>query len=90
MNGRRAVTVAEWNNRPDELIDEYAYWYNPEAAADGFDPWALIEGIDPHIRDGQYDVLFVKGTYRTVSGDQTIYVRAHHYDVLRRAAACEC
>ena len=23
--GRRVVTVAEWNNRPDELIEECAY-----------------------------------------------------------------
>lgn len=46
--GRRVVTVAEWNNRPDELIDEYAYWFNPEAADVGLDPWRLIEGIDAH------------------------------------------
>jgi hypothetical protein len=85
--GRRVVTVAQWHNRPDELIDEYAYWFDPEAAAMGLDPWALLEGIDAHTRDGLYDVLYVRGTYRTTPGEQVIYVRAQHYEALKCAAS---
>lgn len=85
--GRRRVTVAEWNNRPDALIDKYAYWYDPEAAEMGLDPWRLIEGIDAHARDGLYDVDFANGTYRTTPGEHPIYVRAQHFEALKCAAS---
>jgi len=79
---RRLVSVAEWNARPDELIDECAYWFNFEAAQVGLDPWRLIEGIDAHINGGAFDVIFVNGTFKTVTGEQMIYVRAKHYEIL--------
>ena len=84
--GRRVVTVAEWNNRPDELIDEYAYWFNPEAADVGLDPWRLIEGIDAHTNGREFDVLFPPASFRTVTGEQPIYVRPQHYEALKCAA----
>ena len=80
--GRRVVTVAEWNNRPDELIDEYAYWFIPDTLGD---PWRLIEGIDAHTKGDAFDVLFVSGTFRTVTGEQPIYVRPQHYEALKCA-----
>jgi len=85
--GRRVVTVAEWNNRPDELIDEYAYWFNPEAADVGLDPWRLVEGIDAHTNGREYDVDFANGTFKTVTGGQPIYVRPQHYEALKCAAS---
>jgi hypothetical protein len=80
--GRRVATVAEWADRPDELIDEYAYWHDPELAEMGLDPWRLIEGVDRRLVGGAYDVDFVNGGYRTVPGDQKIYIRAKHFDAL--------
>lgn len=84
--GRRVVTVAQWNARPDELIDEYAYWYDPEADAMGLDPWRLIEGIDAHTNEEKFDVLFVGSSYRTTPGEHPIYVRAQHYEAMKCAA----
>lgn len=85
--GRRVVTVAEWHNRPDELIDEYAYWFNPEAADAGLDPWRLIEGIDAHTDGHAFDIDFASGTFRTVTGGQLIYIHPQHYKALKCAAS---
>lgn len=85
--GRRVVTVAPWNERPDELIDEFAYWFNPEAADLGLDPRRLIEGIDAHTNGREFDVDFANGTFRTVTGEQPIYVRAQHFEALKCAAS---
>lgn len=84
--GRRAVTVAEWNNRPDELIDTWAYWFNPEAHALGLECRKLVEGIDAHTRDGLYDVDFANGTFRTARGDELLYIPAKFYEALKCAA----
>lgn len=84
--GRRVVTVAEWHKRPDELIDTWAYWFNPEAHALGLECWKLVEGIDAHTRGRAFDVDFVHGTFRTVTGEQPIYVRPQHYEALKCAA----
>jgi len=83
--GRRLVTVAEWNDRPDQLIDEYAYWFSPAAKALGLDPWRLVEGVERHrpYCATKFDVLFVNGRYLTVSGEAPIYIRAVHYEVLK-------
>ena len=81
--GRRVVTVAEWNNRPGGLIDESAYWFNPEAADVGLDPWRLIEGIDAHTNGREFDVLFPPASYRTVTGEQQIYVSAKHFAMMK-------
>ena len=81
------VTVAEWNNRPDDLIDEYAYWFSPEAADVGLDPWRLVEGIVAHTRDGLYDVDFASGTFRTARGDELLYIPAKFYEALKCAAS---
>jgi hypothetical protein len=81
--GRRLVTAQEWANRPDALIDEYAYWFNPEADAQGLDPWRLIEGLDAHLGSDDYDVLFVNGGFRTVSAGWPVYVRARHYEAVK-------
>lgn len=83
---RRVVTVAEWNSRPDELIGEFAYWFNPEAAAVGLYPWRLIEGIDARMNGHGFDVLFFPASFRTVTGEQPIYVRPQHYETLKCAA----
>ena len=85
VTGRRRVTVAEWGNRLGDLIDEFAYWYFPEVAEMGLDPWRLIEGVEARTGGG-FDVLFVNGKYRTVSGEQPIYVRAPHFEALKCAA----
>ncbi len=81
--GRRVVTVAQWNARPDELIDEYAYAFNPEAAEMGLDPWRLIEGIGAHTNGRNFDIDFANGTFRTVTGEQQIYVSAKHFAKLK-------
>lgn len=85
--GRRLVSVAEWNDRPDALIDEYAYWYSPEAAEMGLDPWRLIEGIDAHMQGRAFDVDFANGTYHTTPGHHPIYIAAKHYEALKCSAS---
>lgn len=81
--GRRRITVAQWANRPDDLVDEYAYYFNPEAEAMGLECWRLVEGIDPHIRRGLYDIDFANGTYCTVEDCFPLYVTADHAEALQ-------
>lgn len=81
--GRRVVTVAQWAARPDELVDEHAYWFDPEGEERGADPWRLVEGADAHMRGEGFDVLFANGTYRIVTGEQFIYVRPAHWALLQ-------
>lgn len=84
--GRRLACVREWAKRPDALVDEYAYWFNPFAAARGLDPWRLVEGVEAHIGTFDlFDVLFADGTYRTVEGRAGVYVKAEHYELLKCA-----
>lgn len=85
--GRRLVTVAEWNARPDELVDEYAYWYNPTDAEFGLDPWRLVDGIDPPAEPQPgdlYDVWFASGHSKACTPDAFLYVSAPHYPLLRK------
>jgi len=85
--GRRVVTVAQWAARPDALIDEYAYWFMPEADEMGLDPWRLIEGIDKHTRDADYDVLFVGAGFRAVDGGRPIYILQKHWEIMQNENA---
>lgn len=84
--GRRLVTVGEWDKRPDSLVDEYAYWYNPTDAEYGLDPWRVVDGIDPPADDAPagtlYDVWFASGHSRACTPDHLLYVTATHYAVL--------
>lgn len=53
----------------------------------GLDPWRLVEGIDAHTNGREYDVDFANGTFKTVTGEQPIYVRPQHYEALKCAAS---
>lgn len=78
--GRRVITIAQWNARPDNMVDYSAYWFDTEAEACGFEPWRIIDEVDPHTSGGLFDVWFRNGKCRpNVSGDQQIYVSPKHY-----------
>jgi hypothetical protein len=84
--GRRLVTVEQWANRPDSLVDECAYWFDPVAEAMGVECWRLVEGLDAHIGRSpcsHYDVLFVGAGFCTVTKGWPLYVTAKHYEVLQ-------
>ena len=81
--GRRRMTVAEWHARPDNLIDAWAYQYNPEADALGLECWKLVEGTDARVRGGMYDIDFANGTYCTARGDEPLYINPKDYETLK-------
>lgn len=84
--GRRVVTVAQWDKRPDSLVDESAYWFDQENADFGLDPWSVIDGIDKHTDDHLYDVWMASGKCRSdIAGRQRIYIAAKHFDLLAAA-----
>lgn len=80
--GRRAVTVEQWNARPDVLIDTAAYFYRPENDALDLHCWYVIDGVDPHTDDsGLFDIWFASGAcLPNVQGLRTIYVSAKHFE----------
>ena len=80
--GRRLVTVAKWGKRPDDLIDEYAYWRDPEK---GQEKWRLVEGVTLHAQSRLYDVLFSVRScppHRTTLGEHPIYISSQNYEAL--------
>lgn len=81
---RYRLTVAEWDQRPDSLVDESAYWYKPEADEFGLECWAVIDGIDKHKRGDMYDVWFASGQMVTVAADKPIYVSEKHFAAMGR------
>jgi len=81
---RHRVTVAQWDKRPDSLVDEAAYWFAPYAEECGNDPWAVIDGIDAHTTGGRFDVWFASGQCVTVEGSKPIYVGDKHIVPLLR------
>jgi hypothetical protein len=86
---RHRITVAEWNSRPDELIDVAAYTYNKEADDYGLDPWRVVDGIDPIIAgddEGKFDVWFASGRcMEAVSGSYPLYIHEKHVAILKGA-----
>lgn len=84
---RIKITVAEWNSRPDELIDTYAYTYNAEADEFGLEPWRVVDGVDAIIAgpdQGKFDIWFASG--RSLDGvyaDHPLYVSEKQYNTLK-------
>lgn len=63
--------------------DAPAYWYSADAASFCMDPWALIDGIDPHVSGQQFDVWFASGSCKTVGRDAVLYLAAKHAESLQ-------
>lgn len=82
IDGRMPITVAEWDARPDALVDSSAYWHNADALDYGGDPWRVIEGVDKHAQGDSYDVWFASGTQRTADAGQVIYIAAKHHAIM--------
>lgn len=74
---RTAVTVAAWHNRPDALVDEYAYHFSERAEELGMDPWSLIDGVDRN-KNGTFQVYLVNGACLDRDGSAIIYVKPAH------------
>lgn len=83
--GRVAVLVGDYAHS-DLNGDVYAYWYETEAVAHGMDPWRLVDGIDPDVRGGTFDVWFANGTAKSVSARRTVYLTAKDAAQLRSPA----
>lgn len=77
--GRRRITVAQWANRPDELVDDYAFFFDPEAEEKGRASWAFVEEVELRVSDGRFDVCMEYGLFRTVPADWPLYVSADSY-----------
>ena len=58
--GRVAVLVREYA-ASDLNGDAPAYWYSAQSEEWGLDPWRLVEGVDPHVHGGSFDVCFASG-----------------------------
>jgi hypothetical protein len=86
---RHRITVAEWNRRPDELIDTAAYTYDKEADEYGLEPWRVVDGIDEIIageHKGKFDIWFASGRCKEgVSGDHPLYIHEKHVTILKGA-----
>ena len=84
---RLPVTVAQWAARPDDLIDEIAYYLSRDAEDLGLDPWRLIESADARTSGGKFDLWFYAGNPVTTPGEFVIYVSAKHHAAVIGAAA---
>lgn len=80
--GRRVVTIAQWDKRPDALIDTCAYWFSKEAYECSMDPWSVVDGVDKHVDGAGFDVWFASGQMKAAAGTQQLYVDARHYILL--------
>lgn len=58
---RVRTTVGEWDKRPDALCDTNAYFYSPEADANGLEPWSMIDGTDARTDGASVDLWFASG-----------------------------
>ena len=58
--------------------DAPAYWYSAQSEEWGLDPWRLVEGVDPHVGGGSFDVCFASGGTRTVGPLMTFFLSAAH------------
>ncbi|WP_050570532.1 DUF2761 domain-containing protein [Xanthomonas arboricola] len=75
--GRVAVLVRDYA-ASDLNGDAPAYWYSREIGAWGLDPWRLVDGVDPHVAGGSFDVCFANGNTTTVGPLMTIFLQAEH------------
>ncbi|MBV6831312.1 DUF2761 domain-containing protein [Xanthomonas euvesicatoria] len=75
--GRVAVLVRDYA-ASDLNGDAPAYWYSPKIGEWGLDPWRLVDGVDPHVAGGSFDVCFANGSTTTVGPLMTIFLRADH------------
>lgn len=75
--GRVAVLVREYADS-DLNGDAPAYWYSAQSEEWGLDPWRLVEGVDPHVGGGSFDVCFANGGTRTVGPLMTFFLSAAH------------
>ncbi len=75
--GRVAVLVREYADS-DLNGDAPAYWYSAQSEEWGLDPWRLVEGVDPHVGGGSFDVCFASGGTRTVGPLMTFFLSAAH------------
>ena len=73
--GRVAVLVREYADS-DLNGDAPAYWYSAQSEEWGLDPWRLVEGVDPHVGGGSFDVCFASGSSRTVGPLMTFFLSA--------------
>ena len=64
-----------------------AYWFSDDAYDFGLDPWAAVEGVDPHVDGVHYDVWFESGKTITVPGRVQLFVPAKHLVDAARGAA---
>lgn len=86
--GRVAVLVRDY--AASELNgDAPAYWYSAKSEEWGLDPWRLVDGVDPHVGGGSFDVCFASGGTRTVGPLMTFFVNASHAAQLMGAPAHE-
>lgn len=73
--GRVCVLVRDYAGS-DLNGDAAAYWWIEHASSFGGDPWALVEGIDPHMDGQHFDVWFASGKCLTVTPGATLYLSA--------------
>ncbi len=81
--GRVAVLVSDLAES-DLNGDAPAYYYDEVADDMGLEAWRLVEGIDPHVKGGSFDVCFASGCYKTVGPQMTVFLSAS--DAARLAA----
>ena len=55
-----------------------AYWFSDDAEDFGADPWAVVEGVDPHVDGVHYDVWFESGKTITVPGRVELFISKRH------------
>lgn len=80
---RYRVTVGQWDQRPDELVDVPAYLYLAEDAALQLDAWRVVDGVDKHADRDTYDVWLANGgCLNARAADFQIYLGEPDYQLL--------
>jgi hypothetical protein len=70
------MPVSDWLAMQYSIPDYKTYWRNE---ADPFAVWQEVEDIQPRRQHGIFDLLFVCGSYRTVTGDDIVYIKCEDY-----------
>lgn len=74
MCGRQAVSVAWLWDHPDTP----AYTYDLHAAGMGLDPWRLIDGVNPNMKDDGCELWFASGACCDAKMSDVIFVSKKH------------
>ena len=79
---RVAITLQQWSDRPDHLIDHMAYEFYQALDDLALDPWRDIDDVEVIKGTDQAYVQYANGTHSFRKLADTIYISAKTYSSL--------